>query len=267
MIPVLIVIGVLLLIYVAFFLENRRFVCTRSVFEHEKAAQIFRIVLVSDLHDGAFGKNRQQLSDAICDCRPDMILLTGDLFNRRNARAYRNAMRFCKEAVQIAPTYFAEGNHECSLGETGERFITEIERIGVSVLRDAYRDLPACRLIGLRQYASPQTLSEMLDPNRLNVAMAHRPELFPIYAGTGVELVLSGHAHGGQIRLFGHALYAPGQGFFPDFTQGFYSEGRSTLFVSRGLGNTIPFPRVFDTPELCIIEIQPKRKGENTDVC
>ena len=263
MIPALIVLGVLLALYFAFFLENRRFTCTGSVFEHGKVKEPFRIVQVSDLHDASFGKDGNKLIDAIRAYRPDMILLTGDLFNRRNARAYRNAMQFARTAVLIAPTYFAEGNHECSLGETGERFIQEIERIGVIVLRDAYRDLKECHLIGLKQYAPPQTLAEMLDPDRLNVVMAHRPELFPIYAQTGVELVLSGHAHGGQIRLFGRALYAPGQGFFPRFTQGYYEEGRSTMYVSRGLGNTIPFPRVFDTPELCMIEIRPKRKGED----
>ena len=267
MIPALIVLGVLLLLYAAFFLENRRFVCTESVFEHEKVRAPFRIVQVSDLHDVAFGKDQSALMDAIRAYRPDMILITGDLFNRRNVRAFRNAMRFCMEAVKIAPTYFAEGNHECSLGETGERFIEELKRIGVVVLRDAYLDLLPCRLIGLKQYASPETLAAMVDGNRLNVTMAHRPELFPIYAQTGAELILSGHAHGGQIRLFKRGLYAPGQGFFPRFTEGFYWEDRSTLYVSRGLGNTIPFPRVFDTPELCIIEIRPKNKGVDSDVC
>ena len=267
MIPVLIVLCVGLFAYIAFFIENRRFVCTESVFEHEKVKTAFRIVQVSDLHDGSFGRENAALLDAIAKMQPDLILITGDLFNRRNARAYRNAMLFCKQAVRIAPTYFAEGNHECSLKETGERFLAEIERIGIHVLQNAYCDLPACRLIGLKQYASPQELCAMLEPNCLNIALAHRPELFPIYAGTGVDLVLSGHAHGGQIRLFHQPLYAPGQGFFPRYTSGFYQIGRSTLFVSRGLGNTIPFPRVFDTPELCMIEIRPKQKGENRYVC
>ena len=267
MIPALIVLGILLLAYIVFFIENRRFVCTESVFEHEKVKKVFRIAQVSDLHDASFGPENAALSEAILKSRPDLILITGDLFNRRNARAYRNAMQFCRKAVRIAPTYFAEGNHECSLRETGERFLAEIERIGVHVLQNAYCDLPVCRLIGLKQYASPQELSAMLEPNCLNIALAHRPELFPIYAGTGVDLVLSGHAHGGQIRLFRQPLYAPGQGFFPRYTSGFYEIGPSTLFVSRGLGNTIPFPRVFDTPELCIIEIRPKQKGENTHVC
>lgn len=258
MIPALIVVGALLLIYIAFFLENRRFVVTRETIVHEKAETPFTVVQVSDLHDLRFGRGQEALLAAIREAKPDCIVITGDLFNRRNKRACKNAFAFVKEAVRIAPTYFAEGNHECALGETGERFIDGIREMGVCVLRDEYVDLKQCRLIGLRQYASPETLAAMLDADRLDLVLAHRPELFPIYAGTGADVILSGHAHGGQIRLFNRGLYAPQQGFFPRFTAGTYRIGASVLYVSRGLGNTIPFPRVFDTPELNILTFRPK---------
>ena len=176
--------------------------------------------------------------------------------------ASEHALAFVKGAVQIAPVYFAEGNHEIALGETGERYIDTIREMGVTVLRDEFVDRNAYRLIGLRQYASPQALTSMLDPNRLNVVLAHRPELFPIYAGTEADVVLSGHAHGGQIRLFGIGVYAPGQGFFPKYHSGLYRRGRSILYVSKGLGNTIPIPRVFDTPELNILQFEPLRTEE-----
>ena len=100
----------------------------------------------------------------------------------------------------------------------------------------------------------------MLSRNRLNVVMAHRPELFPIYAGTGADVVLSGHAHGGQIRFHHRGLYAPEQGLLPKYTEGMYRRGASMLYVSRGLGNTIPFPRVFNTPELNVISFIQKEK-------
>ena len=135
--------------------------------------------------------------------------------------------------------------------------------MGVTVLRDEFVDLPGIRIIGLRQYAAPQTLSAMLSPDRLNLVLSHRPELFPIYAGTGPDVVLSGHAHGGQIRLFGKGVFAPGQGFFPRFTSGQYSRQNSILLVSKGLGNTIPVPRIFNTPELNVVEFCPSTsKGE-----
>ncbi len=263
MVPALIVIGILFILYLLFFLENRRFVVTRSEIRHSKIDFTGTIVQVSDLHDLSFGKEQKRLLDAIRAAQPDQILITGDLFNRRNKNAFRNAFTFVRGAKKIAPVYFAEGNHECSLGETGERDIETIRQMGVVVLRDEYTDLPHYRLIGLKQYASPQQLRAMIDPERLNIVLAHRPELFPIYAGEHPDIVLSGHAHGGQIRAFRFGLYAPGQGFFPRFTAGQHWIGNTCLYVSRGLGNTIPFPRVFNTPELNVISLQPiEQKGE-----
>jgi predicted MPP superfamily phosphohydrolase len=110
-------------------------------------------------------------------------------------------------------------------------------------------------------------LDAMLSENKLNIVMAHRPELFPIYAGTGADVILSGHAHGGQIRLFGHGIFAPGQGFFPRYTSGIYRSGTSLLHVSRGLGNTILVPRVFDTPELNVLQLQMTESKEKEHVC
>ena len=250
------------LAYLLFFIENRRFVVRHETIRHEKAEEPFVCVQVSDLHNRRFGTDQADLISAIAKAKPDLIVITGDLFNRHRKMACRNAFRFVENAVQIAPVYFAEGNHEIALGETGEQYIETIRQMGVHVLRDTYEDLGFVRLIGLRQYASPETLSEMLDRNRLNLVLAHRPELFPIYAGTGADIILSGHAHGGQIRLFGRGIYAPGQGFFPRYTSGVYGIGHTQMHVSKGLGNTIPVPRVFDTPELNILTVEPtENKG------
>ena len=267
MIPAFIVIGILLLLYLGFFLENRRFVVRRETIRHSKVCQPLTAVQVSDLHDCRFGTDQEKLLAAIRDVHPDLILITGDLFNRHNKRAHKNAYAFVRGAVQIAPVWFAEGNHECALGETGEQYLPEIRKMGVHILRDEYADLGSVRLIGLTQYASPQALAAMLDETRLNIVMAHRPELFPIYAGTGADVVLSGHAHGGQIRLFGIGVFAPGQGFFPKFTSGLYRWGTSLLHVSRGLGNTILVPRVFDTPEPNVLQFEMIESKENEHVC
>ena len=98
---------------------------------------------------------------------------------------------------------------------------------------------------------------------KLNVVLAHRPERFAIYAQTQADVMLSGHAHGGQIR-FGHrGVYAPQQGFFPKYTEGWYRIGNSSMYVSRGLGNTIAFPRVFNTPELNVIDFLPVQSKED----
>ena len=266
MILAAIIIGILLLTYLLFFLENRRFVTRAETIRHEKVKEPFAIVQVSDLHDRKFGAEQGKLLSAIRKAEPDFIQITGDLFNRHNARVYKNAYAFVRGAVKIAPVYFAEGNHECALGKTGERYMNAIREMDVHVLRDEYADCDSVRLIGLRQYASPQTLDAMLSENKLNIVMAHRPELFPIYAGTGADVILSGHAHGGQIRLFGHGIFAPGQGFFPRYTSGIYRSGTSLLHLSRGLGNTILVPRVFDTPELNILKFIPNETKEKNYV-
>ena len=267
MIPALIVIGILLLAYAAFFLENRRFVIRRETIRHAKVNEPFAVVQVSDLHDRRFGREQEKLLSAVRDAKPDLILITGDLFNRHNKSACENAFSFIRGAVGIAPVFFAEGNHECSLGETGERYIETIRDMGVHVLRDEYTEKGSVRIIGLSQYASPQQLSALTDAFRLNLVLAHRPELYPIYADAGADVVLSGHAHGGQIRVFGIPVFSPGQGVFPRYTSGIYHVGRSLLYVSRGLGNTIPFPRVFNTPELNVLIFKPNTEKEHSNVC
>lgn len=252
------ILAFLAILYVAFRLENRRFAVSRETIRHKKVKGAFRIVQVSDLHDRCFGPAQETLLSAIRAAKPDFIVITGDLFNRHNRDAKENAFLFAKLVVKIAPTYFIEGNHECSLKETGERDIETVAESGVHVLRDAFVDLKQCRLIGLKQHAAPEVLLRMLDPVRLNLVLAHRPERFPIYAKTGADVVLSGHAHGGQIRLFGVGLYAPQQGVFPKYTAGFYRIGDSLMYLSRGLGNTILTPRVFNTPELNVLEFVPE---------
>ena len=267
MIPALIVIGTLLVLYGLLFLDSFRFKVRHAEISHAQVNRKFTLVQVSDLHDRRFGRGQEKLLAAIRESKPDLIIVTGDLFNRHRPSACRNAFAFIDGAVKVAPVCFAEGNHEAALKETGERYIETIRKMGVAVLRDEFVDFKVFRLIGLKQYASADTLASMLCRDRLNVVLAHRPERFPIYAQTGADVILSGHAHGGQVRLFGHGLFAPQQGLFPKYTSGLYLEDRSLLFVSKGLGNTIPIPRVFNTPECNVLTFVPSdQKGDN-DVC
>ncbi len=263
MILIAIALGILLLLYLLFFLENRRFKTTFTSCQLGAVKTQFRVVQVSDLHDQAFGKDQIRLIYEIQKANPDLIVITGDLFNRHDRSACKNAFAFVKRAVPIASVYFIEGNHECSLKETGERYIQEIAQMGVCVLRDSFVDLDQCRLIGLTQNAPAEKLSSMLNEHRFNLVLAHRPERFPIYGDTGADVILSGHAHGGQIRIGRHGIYAPQQGLFPKYTEGWYRSGKSRMYVSRGLGNTIAFPRIFNTPELNVIDfISTHGKGE-----
>lgn len=258
MIPACIAIGILAIAYGLLFLAGLRFTVTHSEIRSKKIRKPFRVVQVSDLHDQSFGEGQSRLLEAIRNEKPDLIAITGDLFNRHNSKAHRSAFCFAEKVTAIAPTFFSEGNHEWSLKETGAQYVGTIASMGVHILYDAYEDLNECRLIGLKQRADAQTLKSMIDPERFNLALAHRPELFADYAAAGVDAVLSGHAHGGQIRIGRRGIYAPGQGAFPHYTAGTYRIGNSVLFVSRGLGNTVPVPRVFNVPELCVIDFLPE---------
>lgn len=262
MIPALIVIGILLICYGLLFLNHRRLKVTHAKIRHKSIQTPFRVVQVSDLHDSRFGKEQARLIEAIRSEKPDCIVITGDLFNRHNKNAYENAYTFVRIAVTIAPVYFAEGNHECSLRKTGEQHLAVLKQMGMHILCDESFDLPYCRLVGLRQYADASLLASLLSEKKPNLVLAHRPERFPLYASVHPDVVLSGHAHGGQIRLFGHGLYAPEQGWFPRYTAGEYRIGDSVLYVSRGLGNTILVPRVFNPPELCVLDLLPEAEEE-----
>ena len=257
MIPACIAICILAAVYGLLFLGNRRFTVTHDVIRSAKIRKPFRVVQVSDLHDRSFGEAQCRLLDAIRSEKPDLIVITGDLFNRHDSGACRNAYRFAGQVISIAPTYFAEGNHEASLGKTGKRYVKTIASMGVRVLRNAYTDLPECRLIGLKQRAGANALRILTAPDRLNLVLAHRPELIGEYAKAGADVVLSGHAHGGQIRIFRKGIYAPEQGLFPRYTAGKYQINDTVLYVSRGLGNTIHVPRVCNTPELCVLDFIP----------
>lgn len=234
----------------------------------------FRIAQVSDLHDAEFGDGNAKLLAMLAGCEPDIIVMTGDLIDA-NRTDIDLTLRFAEGAVGIAPVYYVTGNHE---GAVMEYWILRegMAASGVNILSDR-----ACRLTrggdtlllaGLDDpnFATREEISEgfpAMIQNKLDrliggsdeytVLLAHRPEYIDSYAAGGADLVLSGHAHGGQIRLpFIGGLAAPGQGLFPKYDAGLYTVGGSDMIVSRGLGNSL-FPlRVNNRPEIVMITLE-----------
>ena len=221
-----------------------RFDITRETYHSAKLRTPHRIVQVSDLHDFLYGAEQSALIDAIRAEQPERIVCTGDLLNRRNANAFQNALLFVRRAVEIAPVLIVEGNHEAALGETAQRHLETMRSYGAAILRNETIEDGEVRWIGLRQRASREVLAGLIRPDRFNLVLCHRPELFPTYAGIGADLILCGHAHGGQIRIGNVPLYAPQQGWFPRYTAGLYEQDGTRMFVSRGLGDTVPVPRI-----------------------
>lgn len=232
----------------------------------------FRIVQISDLHNAEFGKNNHRLIDDIKEADPDIIVLTGDMIDG-NRTDMDVTLDFSQKVVEIAPTYFVTGNHEAGLGEKYFSMKIRLEEIGIKIL-DQTHDIIEINgekicIAGINDLGFfvagkydeedlanfTDTLSEMLNQteNYYTVLLSHRPDLFEQYVEAGVDLVFTGHAHGGQIRIpFVGGVYSPGQGMFPEFDSGIYKNGDTQMIVSRGLGNS-RFPlRVNNRPEIIL---------------
>ena len=233
----------------------------------------YRIAHVSDLHNTEMGKDNEKLLAMLRDAAPDMIAITGDLVDSRNTDI-EVALQFVREAVKIAPCYYVTGNHEARISEYDE-LKAGMEAAGVTVLEDAQTEISLTgefiRLIGVNDpsyqtdylFGDAKTvmntkLEELhTEQDRFTILLSHRPELFETYVDHDLDLVLSGHAHGGQFRLpFVGGLVAPNQGFFPEYDAGLYSMNHTNMIVSRGIGNSIlPF-RFNNRPEVIIIELK-----------
>ena len=233
----------------------------------------YRIAHVSDLHNAEMGKDNETLLTMLRESDPDMIAITGDLIDSRHTDI-EVALQFIQEAVKIAPCYYVTGNHEARVYEYDE-LKTGMEAAGVTILEDARTEISledeTITLIGVNDpsyqtdylFGDSETVmnTKLEDLHAENdgftIVLSHRPELFDTYVDQNVDLVLSGHAHGGQFRLpFIGGLVAPNQGLFPEYDAGIYTEGNTNMLVSRGVGNSIlPF-RINNRPEVILIELQ-----------
>lgn len=216
------------------------------------------IVQISDLHNRLYGNGQAQLLQAIREEHPDLIACTGDLFNRHDASEYENAFTLIRAIADEIPTYVVEGNHEAALGTIGEQFLLEISQMGAIVLRNAAQPFKDVRVIGLKQRPTKAELLPLIRPDCFHLVLSHRPELFELYVSCRADLVLSGHAHGGQIRIGNLALLAPQQGLFPKYTSGLYEKNGTRMFVSKGLGDTVWVPRIHNPHELNVIRLLPQ---------
>ena len=225
----------------------------------------FRIVQISDFHNGEFGEGNSRFLKLVTQAKPDIIVITGDLVDSRRTDV-EVSLNLARELTKIAPVYYVSGNHEARIGEY-QRLQNGLTDAGVTVLKDqvitldrngAYIQLagiddPAFRW-GDDAESTARVLAEILPENSLyTIVLSHRPELFETYVDSEVDLVFSGHAHGGQFRLpFVGGLFAPKQGFFPEYDAGVYEIDNTAMIVSRGIGNSILPLRFNNRPEIVL---------------
>lgn len=230
----------------------------------------FRIAHLSDIHNG----ENADLLPLLQQTQPDIIVITGDLIDSSDTRV-DIALAFIQEAVQTAPCYYVTGNHEVRIPVEYQQLKAGMEAAGVIVLENAKTRISlegqAITVIGVddpsyeTEYPIGNSVGviqkhlDMLrsDGDGFTLLLSHRPELFETYVDCGIDLVLSGHAHGGQIRLpFIGGLIAPGQGLFPEYDAGLFEEGNCRMIVSRGIGSSsFPF-RFNNRPEIVLIELK-----------
>ena len=233
----------------------------------------YRIAQVSDLHNAQLGKENKKLLWMLERARPDLIAITGDLIDSRRTDL-TVALDFAAEAGKIAPCYYVPGNHEARVPEYG-RLREGLRDRGIVVLTD--------EAVTIQRAGAEITLLGVEDPSfqrddlrrdaktvmrgKLQglvgqeapyiILLSHRPEWFAVYRESGVDLVLSGHTHGGQFRLpWVGGLLAPGQGLHPKSDGGCYIQGATSMVVSRGIGNSL-FPFRFNNrPEVVLIQLK-----------
>ncbi|EAO52303.1 phosphoesterase [Bacillus thuringiensis serovar israelensis ATCC 35646] len=232
----------------------------------------YKILQISDLHNKKFGDNQDVLIQKIKSIDPDIIAITGDLIDSKSYDA-EVSMQLIREIVKKYPVYFVTGNHEQWSGKYNN-LEKELKKYDVNVLRNEHVGIrKGEQEINLLGIDDPEFVTGNRDegniiideikkakiemqPDKYNVLLSHRPEFIKEYTNERLHLVLSGHAHGGQVRLpFIGGLVAPNQGVLPKYTAGLYVEQNTSMVVSRGLGNSIIPQRILNRPEIVVVQL------------
>ncbi len=252
---------------------------TRYALSSGKLTEPVRIVQLSDLHNARFGKDNANLIAQVEKQKPDLIVMTGDMING-NTQETETAEALIAALSGIAPVYASFGNHERAHGVVYDVDVKALyEDAGAVVLDETYQDIEIrgqkLRLGGLLGYALPERyaqtgeaveseyvyLQQMQQTERLTVLLCHYPTCFikdGILDDWNIDVVFSGHEHGGQIRLpWLGGVYAPDRGFFPGSTSGvtYSTDARKMLVLSRGLGSTGWIPRLNNVPEIVVVDL------------
>lgn len=232
----------------------------------------FRIAHISDLHNTSFGKDNIKLLEKLRDASPDIIAVTGDIIDSRRTDI-AVAEEFITEVLKIAPVYYVTGNHESRV-TSFDGLLSFMENAGVVIAENKsirlYRGNASITVCGIsdpnftagdfqgyEEAVVDTSLGKLTRNEDFTVLLSHHPEFFELYVQHGFELVLSGHAHGGQFRLpFVGGFIAPGQGLFPEYDSGLYREKGTSMIVSRGLGNSIIPLRFNNRPEIMLITLK-----------
>lgn len=262
-------------------IDCNRFVVREYAYRDQKLQKPLKLVQLSDLHNRTFGAHNERLLRAIRRQKPDVIVVSGDMYTSRFGSDITSAKELLLTLAGEFPIYYANGNHEQKTKDQPEEFGTlyedyrrELSEAGICFLSNESAYLPEynLRMYGLEidreyyrkfrtQILGTERVREYLGTKEeasCGVMIAHNPDFFADYAAWGADLVLSGHVHGGLMRLpFLGGVIAPSMKLFPKYDGGRFEEGTSVMILSRGLGtHTLPI-RIFNPGELVVVKLTP----------
>lgn len=263
----IILIVLLIFAFVYAIWENNALQITFYTYSNSKLPDSFknyRIVQLSDLHNKKFGDNGKKLADKVLKLNPNIVVITGDIIDSNHCNI-NTAIDTVKKIADTVPVYYVNGNHELLINqEKQNELYSGLEHCGVIILHDTYTNLKINKdeisLIGLSDdNLSDISLNKILESvdTDYKILLAHEPQYIEDFSNCDIDLIFSGHAHGGQVRLpFIGGLVAPDQGFFPDYTEGVFEKNNTSMIISRGLGNSIIPVRIANRPEIVCVDLK-----------
>lgn len=272
---------VILFFLIVMLIDGNRFVVREYTLESEKIEKETTIVVLADLHNKKYGRDNERLLKAVDSCKPELVLAAGDILTAKPGKSFAAAAYLMEHLALKYPVYYGLGNHEYRMkiypqdyGDAYERYTGQLKKAGIMVLDNESVEIEEknLRLTGVsieRLYYKRFHKSKMEEDYLNNligkpckdsyqILIAHNPEYFEEYADWGADLVLSGHVHGGIMRLplFG-GVVSPKLALFPRYDGGAFYEKNSVMILSRGLGmHTLPV-RIFNPGELVSIHLKP----------
>ena len=270
---------VILFFVIVMIVDGNRFMIREYTLESDKINKEYTFALLADLHNRSYGADNVKLVAAVDKVKPDVILTAGDMLTAKPGKSFETALSFMKQIAKKYPVYYGIGNHEYRMkiyredyGDAFEKYTGALKEAGIHVLDNSTAVAEEFVVTGVsidrkyykrfkktvmdRQYL-PDTIGSAV-PDKFHILLAHNPEYFEEYAGWGPDLVVSGHVHGGIMRLpvLGGVI-SPKLVLFPKYDGGLFKKDKTTMILSRGLGmHTLPI-RIFNPGELVVIHLLP----------
>lgn len=279
----LIILLIILIMYFRSEYEKNNFVLMKYKFESDKIKTAKKFIFISDLHDKQFGKDNEKLIEAIEECKPDFIVIGGDMMVTKGLVDLKPSLLFCEKISKKYKVYYANGNHELRMknekyGDLYSVLNKAVKEMGIYRLEDSCEKIEEICIYGLdidKKYYKKLDNEEFdntyieeklgsVSKDKFNILLAHSPLFLNAYAKWGADLVLSGHFHGGTVRVWKDiGLMTPQIHFFSDMVHGLKKKDATNLIISSGLGTHSINIRLNDRAELILIELLPLHKGKD----